>query len=73
MEWQAIATAPRDGTHILVLGAHGAVEAWFKRSPSMTGKYPPTEAFRYREPCGKLLPEVRSPSYWMPLPPMPAK
>jgi hypothetical protein len=72
MSWRSVESAPTDGTRVLVLASHGAVEAFWRRSPSVSGRYPASEGWAYSEPYGGLVPFARDVEYWMPLPALPA-
>jgi len=72
-EWRHIDSAPKDGTRILVLCAHGGIEIteWFE---IWWDQYEDAENGYYRKVRVKTAEGWNSnyPTHWMPLPPVPA-
>lgn len=71
-EWQPIATAPLDGTPVLLTGGyvdHPSVAAWDGRE--WVGMVDGCSAVRYMSDFGTEYLTVELPAYWMPLPDTP--
>ena len=74
MQWQPIETAPRDGTHILVMYIHVSTQCVFNalwidhaegwNDPEDEGWW----SYVYSEVGRSMLNGYRTPTYWMPLP-----
>jgi hypothetical protein len=69
MNWQPIETAPRDGTHILVLMEDAMIEAWWDTTYG-TGEWDCVSVSRHG--CGCCSSENDEPTHWMPLPARPS-
>ena len=65
MTWQPIETAPRDGTHILVLMEDAVIEAWWHGSGEWNAVIVSSHG------CGCCSRENDEPTHWMPLPAKP--
>ncbi len=65
MKWQTIESAPKDGTHVLVLIYGSVYEAWWDE----TGKWRLAKADQHG--CGCCGGDEEHPTHWMPLPEMP--
>lgn len=63
MDWQSIATAPKDGTTIMLFGARG-------RYKMVVGKWFPSPWCAWQSQPGSW---PINPTHWMPLPTPPAR
>ena len=70
MTWQPIETAPRDGTHILVLMEGAVIEAWWETGfEEWLGNWDCVTLPSHG--CGCCYSSNAEPTHWMPLPAAP--
>ncbi len=75
MEWQDIASAPKDGTPVLVFSAQGQ---WNDDWNYYEGRFEPAQGVMWADERGYWhgryppIPPVDNPTHWMPLPAPPA-
>ena len=70
LPWQDIATAPKDGTRVLVVAAIGESDRRGRRDRAMIAAWREqfVNRFAWVDDCG----HARQPTHWAPLPALPA-
>ena len=70
MTWQPIETAPKDGTHILVIIEDAVVEAWWDENEGYRSEWSTPSLSSHG--CGCCSGNNDEPTHWMPLPVRPS-